>query len=84
MSGFFKKNNNMASINKIKPGQTLYDVKRNTGLAAFRSKWSVWPVLVVEVNIEEEWIIARWNAVNQPRRMYMSAIKKLRVNQPKG
>lgn len=73
----------MASIKKIQPGQTLYDVKRNTGLAAFRSKWSVWPVLVVEVNLEEEWIIARWNTVNPPRKMYMRTISKLRVNRPK-
>lgn len=73
----------MASINKIKPGQTLYDVKRNSGLDAFRSRLSVWPVLVEEVNIEGGYIVARWNVVNPPRKMYANSIKNLRVNEPK-
>jgi len=73
----------MASIHNIKPGQTLYDVKRNSGTAAFRSKLSVWPVLVEEVNIDGGYIVARWNVVNPPRKMYEKSIKALRVNEPK-
>lgn len=73
----------MASINKIKPGQTLYDVRRNTGIAAFRDKFSVWPVYVDAVNTEEGYIIARWNVVNPARKMYNKSIKGLRVKPPK-
>ena len=73
----------MASIKNIKPGQTLYDVKRNTGFAAFQSKYSVWPVLVEEVNVEKGYIVARWNVVNLPKKMYLNTIKTLRVNYPK-
>ena len=77
------KSKKMASISKIKPGQTLYDVKRTTGLAAFRRKWEVWPVAVDEVNIEGGYIVARWNIYNPPRKMYYDSIKKLRVSPPK-
>lgn len=73
----------MADITKIKPGQTLYDVKRNSGLASFLSKFSVWPVVVEEVNIEEGYIVARWNSVNPARKMYQNSIKALRVKEPK-
>lgn len=73
----------MADIKKIKPGQTLYDVKRNTGLAAFRSKYSVWPVLVEAVDIEGGFIIARWNVLNPPQKMWPPTIKKLRYKEPK-
>lgn len=73
----------MASIHKIKPGQILYDVKGNSGLYAFRSEISVWPVLVEEVNIDQGYIIARWNVVNPPRKMFLNTIKTLRVKEPK-
>lgn len=72
----------MASIKKIEPGQTLYDVKRNKGLDAFRNKYSVWPVLVEEVNIEEGYIIARWDVVNPAHKMRENTIKNLRVKMP--
>lgn len=74
----------MASINKIKPGQTLYDVKRNAGIQVWNGKYSVWPVLVVSVHVEEGYIIARWNVVNPARKMGLNSIKNLRVNPPKG
>lgn len=73
----------MASIHKIKPGQTLYDVKRNIGTAVFQGKFSVYPVLVESVNVEQGYIIARWNVLNPPKKMGMSTIKQLRVKEPK-
>lgn len=73
----------MATISKIKPGQILYDVKRNTGRAAFRGKYSVWEVLVEEVNVGEGYIVARWNVLNPARKMGLNSIKKLRVSPPK-
>lgn len=73
----------MASINKIKPGQVLYDVRRNTGIHVLNGKYSVWPVLVESVNTEEGYIVARWNVVNPPDKMYSNTIKRLRVKEPK-
>ncbi len=73
----------MANIKKIKPGQVLYDVRRNSGLAAFREKYSTWPVIVDDVNIEDGYITARWNIVNPPKKMYSRSINRLRVNPPK-
>ena len=72
----------MATITKIKPGQTLYDVKANSGIQRWNGKYSVWPVIVEEVNIEGGYIIARWNVVNPARKMWIGEIKKLRVNPP--
>lgn len=72
----------MASIKNIKPGQTLYDVKINTGLASFRSKYSVWTVLVKEVHLDKGYIVASWNG-NENRNMYERTIKTLKVKEPK-
>ena len=57
----------MIDIKKLTPGQKLWDIKRNTGIDAFRSKWSHWPVVIQEVNIEEGWVIASWNG-NRPEK----------------
>lgn len=72
----------MATITKIKAGQTLYDVKRNTGARYWGGKWSVWPVFVREVSVEGGYIIASWNH-NPPRKMGLDTIRKLRVKPPK-
>ena len=71
----------MASIHKLKPGQTIYDVRRSTGFS--RHKYDCWPVLVEEVNVEEGYIIARWNVVNPPSKMFLSSIKRYRIKEPK-
>ena len=44
---------------KIKEGMTLYDVRKNTGMT--RNKWSIWPVLVIEVDPEKRMVLASWN-----------------------
>jgi len=72
----------MASINKLTPGQILYDVKRNTGIQAYNGKYSVWPVKVISVHPEDEYIIASWNH-NTPNKMYLHEISKLRLKEPK-
>ena len=73
----------MAVISKIKPGQILYDVKRTSGFNAFRRKWDVWPVLVDDVNLEEGYIIARWNVVNPPEKMHKFTFKRFRYKDPR-
>lgn len=72
----------MAKLDRIKPGQTLYDVKRNSGIEAFRGKYSVWQVQVLEVNLEDRFIIASWNT-NPPRKMSEQSVSKLRTKHPK-
>ncbi len=73
----------MASINRIKAGQTLYDVKRRSGREFFRgaSKYVWWPVIVTEVNVPEKYIVASWNG-NPAKKMYEYSYKKLRVRKP--
>lgn len=72
----------MAKIDRITPGQVLFDVKRNIGIYAWSCKYSVYPVYVTEVNIEEGYIIASWNH-NPPKKMFVRQINKLRVKEPK-
>lgn len=72
----------MAKIEKLVPGQILWDVKRNSGFKAMYNKYSSWPVQVVEVNVEGGYIIARWNW-NEPKRMGLKSIKSLRIKEPK-
>ena len=70
----------MALINKIKAGQTLYDVKKNAGVSSWVSKFSVWPVFVVSVHAD--YIVAKWNG-NLATKMNLNEIKTLRVHEPK-
>lgn len=72
----------MASIKKMQPGQTLFEVKRNTGLSSFCGKYSTWPITIVEVNVEKNYVIASFNG-NVPCKYYEPAFKKWRVNRPK-
>ena len=72
----------MATISKIKSGQTLYDKHRykmgNTTMYA----WGVWEVNVISVDPNGQFIFASWNG-NPPRKMYETEVYKLRVREPK-
>jgi len=37
---------------KIEPGMTLYDVKKNTKGFPRNCKWHVWPVNIIKVDVE--------------------------------
>lgn len=74
--------NIMASIKNIKPGQTLYDVSRETEPFGSKAKYRWWPVYVKEVNVEEEYIIASWNG-NPEQKMRKHSYSKLRLSLPK-
>jgi len=65
---------------KIKPGMTLYDVRKNTGMT--RNKWSVWPVFVDEVDEENRTVMASWNG-NAKEKMFEGRITKFRAKKPK-
>lgn len=65
---------------KIKPGMTLYDVKRNTGFGS--NKWSTWPVHVKEVDAENRRVFASWNH-NKYEWMPENWVTKFRAKRPK-
>lgn len=64
---------------KIKPGMTLYDVRRNTGFG--RHKWNTWPVYIKEVDAENRTVIASWNG-NAYIKMHEGRVTKYRAKRP--
>ena len=58
----------MIDIKKLSAGMRVYDCKRDYSFFG-KGEWSHWPVDIVEVNIEEGWVIARWNH-NAPQKEY--------------
>ena len=65
---------------KIQPGMTLWDVRRNTGLS--RDKWNCGPVYVKEVDLEKRKVLASWNS-NPAEWMHERRVCKYRANRPK-
>lgn len=71
----------MATIAKLTPGQTLYELRRQKmGNTAVR-RTACYEVRVIEVAGDGSHIIASWNG-NAPRRYRESDVKKLRVKKP--
>ena len=69
----------MASIQKLKPGQTVWSVERvKTGIRGV-TREAVYPVYVIEVN--ENFVIASWNG-NARKRFSGRAVGKWRVKKP--
>ncbi len=69
------------TLEKLYPGLTLYDVKRNT--RPLRTwKWDVWPVIIKEVNAEKRTVLASWNH-NTPRTYTERSWSKWRLKEPK-
>jgi len=67
---------------KIQPGMTLWDVRKSSGLARFRSKWDIWSVYVKEVDPDKRQVLASWNS-NPAEWMYERRVCKYRANRPK-
>lgn len=72
----------MASINKIKSGQVLFDKHKHRAGHTTIMIEDVWPVYVVSVHKEEGYVIASWNG-NKPEKFYENRIKGLYVKKPK-
>lgn len=68
-------------ISKLKPGMTVYDVRKTTGLNRFNSKWEVYPVHIVEVDVEKNLVLASWNN-NTPRWNNEKTWSKWRLKRP--
>lgn len=70
----------MIKFEKIKPGMTLYDVRRNRGLS--RNKWNSWSVYVIDVDNEKHSVLASWNG-NKEEWMHEKRVCKFREKLPK-
>lgn len=64
----------MARIHKLKPGDELWEV----------DKKGYYPVRVLEVNLEQEYVVAIWN-LNEKRPMTfgVNQVKKWRRKEPR-
>lgn len=73
----------MIKFEKIKPGMTLYDVRRATGLVrTMGGKWSTYPVYVRSVNAKNRTVVASWNG-NRDTLMFENQVTRYRAKQPK-
>ena len=68
-------------LKKLKQGMTVYDVKPTTGLQIFNGKWNVYPVLIKEIDKENNKVFASWN-YNKPEWYYEAIWNKWRLKQP--
>lgn len=73
----------MVAIAKIKPGDVLYDVRRQKMGNTVMSRTAVWPVRIDSVDQESCTAIVRWNW-NAPQKYYASDLRRLVRTPPKG
>lgn len=66
---------------KIKPGMTLWDVRKNTGYG--RNKWNNFPVYIQSVNSEDRTVEASWNR-NKLETMREGRVCRYRANPGSG
>jgi hypothetical protein len=65
----------------IKPGMTLWDVRKATGFRLSRKEMNYWPVFVSEVDQEKRTVLASWNG-NRSQTMNESQVTKYRAKRP--
>ena len=59
------------TIKKLKPGMTVYRVKRATGLNVFNGEWETWTIRIKEIDEASERVLAtgyageRWYNKNE-------------------
>lgn len=71
----------MAKISKLQIGQILYDKHKYKMGSTNIMTWGLWTVKVLEIDPEFKFIVASWNG-NSPRKMYWSAVDKLKIKKP--
>ncbi len=72
----------MATITRLKVGQTLYAVIRQQMGNTTLRRGALYPVVVVEINPEHRWVRASING-NAPQRYSAARLAKWKVNKPK-
>lgn len=69
-------------IKKLKPGMTVYDVRQSLGKQAYTNgKWMTWTVQIIEVDAENEKVLASWSG-NEPRWYFKNRWSKWRLKKP--
>ena len=58
----------MIDIKKLSAGQLVWDIKKNYNTWEGTIEYSHWPVNIIEVNLEEGFVIASWNN-NKPEKI---------------
>jgi hypothetical protein len=71
----------MASINNLKVGQILWQIKRVKCGNTTMTTNCLYTVKVVEIAEDKQSIMASWNG-NPPRKYHLKDVKKLKVNKP--
>lgn len=70
----------MAKVDKLKPGQIVWDVARHHMGNTTVSTISVYAVKIIEVR-PDDCVIASWNG-NTPKAFYRSEAKRWRLKEP--
>jgi hypothetical protein len=69
-------------IEKLQPGMTVYSVeRRQMGNVKGMSSVAIYSVKILEVNLEQHWVMVSWNG-NRPTRYYERQYSKLREKSP--
>jgi hypothetical protein len=68
-------------IKKLSPGMTVYDVRRSRGNQFYNGKWQTWSVRIIEVDAENEKVLASWNS-NKPEWYHKKTWSKWRLKKP--
>ncbi len=71
----------MASINKLQPGQIVYEVRRQKMGNTNISYGALFTIKIIEVDPEKQWVLASWNG-NTARKYPLRSIKTWKVNKP--
>lgn len=72
----------MASINRLKPGQTVWEIKKQkVGRIKDAYYNECFEVVIREINLDYGYVLASWNG-NEPKKFYEDTIRKWRVNEP--
>lgn len=69
-------------LKKLKPGMTVYDVRKMSGLETFHGKWKSYTVSIIEINEENNMVLASWNS-NKAKWYIERTWSKWRMNLPK-
>lgn len=69
----------MATLSKIKPGDVLWDVRRERMGNTMLRRTAVRPVKVLEVH--DDHAVVSWNH-NSPQKYYAKSLSKLKVKKP--
>lgn len=72
----------MVALAKIKPGDVLYDVRREKMGNTTMSRWGCWEVLVVSIDHEKQTAMCRWN-YNQAKLYRRRDLERLKRSVPK-